>query len=323
MKPGMPDPAALLKLMRLLRRHRPALVQTWMYHADLLGGLAARLAGRIPVVWGIHQASLAKEGNKKLTLFTIRLCAKLSGYLPDRIICCSKAALEAHSALGYARDRMVMIPNGFDLGIYKPDPAARASVRAELDLAGDAVLVGLFARFHVQKDHRTFISAARKIHAVHGDVHFVLCGDGIDWNNPVLADWIASAGLNGVVHLLSHRNDVPRLMAAMDIVSLSSFAEAFPNVVGEAMACGVPCVVTDTGDSALLIGETGLTVPPRDPERLADAWLKMLAMNAEMRQQQGKRARERIAEHFSLPAIVARYESLYEEVLLSKARLPA
>lgn len=316
MRPGMPSPWTVLKLAQLLRRESPDVVQTWMYHADLIGGLAAKTAGSIPVVWGIHCTGMTDpQGLKRRTLWTARACAWLSRFLPMQIICCGESPRAVHAAFGYAADKMVVIPNGFDLRHFSPDPAARGAVRQELGIPPDAPLIGLAARFDPQKDHAGFVEAAALLHTHIPDVHFVLCGDGVGWDNLALVTQIDRAGLRSRCHLLGRRNDMPRIYASLDIAtSSSSYGEAFPMVIGEAMACGVPCVVTDVGDSARIVGDTGRVVPPRDPVALANAWRDQLQLKSDRRAQQGQAARKRIAAQFSLVAVAAQYQTLYEDV---------
>jgi glycosyltransferase involved in cell wall biosynthesis len=328
MRPGTPNPLAVQKLARWLRRDPPQLIQTWMYHADLIGGLAAKLAGSIPVAWNIRHSNLGGTGEKRSTIWTVRACAWLSDWLPSRIVCCSEKARQVHIALGYAPDEMIVIPNGFDLTAFKPDPAARQSVRRELAIPENAPLIGLIGRFNAQKDHYTFVRAAARLCADLPDVHFLLCGDGIMSENAELFDWIRAAGIGDCCHLLGRREDMPRLTAALDIATTTSaYGEGFPNVVGEAMACAVPCVVTDVGDSALIVDGTGKVVPPRDPCALAEAWRVLIELDLESRVRLGLAARRRIRENFSLPIIVARYQELYAELgLRSQApfkRLPS
>lgn len=321
MRRGVPDPRAIWRLASLLRQDRPQLLQTWMYHADLVGGMAAKLAGNIPLVWGVHHSNLAIGANKRTTIWTAKACARLANHLPVRIVCCAEAARQFHIALGYPAEKMQVIPNGFDLLVFKPDSAARLSVRQELGISAAAPLIGLVGRFDPQKDHRNFVQAAGRLYTKFPEVRFLLCGQGIARENTELAGWIAAAGMADCCHLLGQRDDVPRLTAALDIAVSSSFSEAFPLVVGEAMACSVPCVVTDVGDSALLVGDTGLVVPPGNPDALAKALGELLEMGAEMRSRLGAAARKRIEGYFGLPGIAARYEELYREVVMLKDRV--
>ena len=311
---GVPDPRALIRLTRLLRSLRPDVVQTWLYHADLIGGLAAKLAGGVPVAWGLHLGNLAPELNKRSTLMTARACARLSGVLPKAIVCCAEATKASHTEIGYRTDRMVVIPNGFDLNQFRPDAVARNRIRQELSVAADAVLVGLVARLDPQKDHKTFVQAAGLLASFRPDVRFLLCGAGVTWDNQHLASWIEAAGLRDRVHLLGRRDDMAAVQAALDISCSSSRGEAFPLAVGEAMAAGIPCVVTDVGDSAVIVGDTGRVVPAGDPAAMAAAMKAMVALGHAGRDQLGVSARRRIAERFSLERMNARYESLYADL---------
>jgi glycosyltransferase involved in cell wall biosynthesis len=317
MRPGVPNPVGLSRLAGWWRRDPPNVIQTWMYHADLIGCLAAKLAGGIPVAWNIRHSNQNVKNDKRATLWTIKTCAWLSGWLPDRIVCCSEASLRVHAELGYASRGMVVIPNGFDLAAFKPDPVARITVRRELKIAEAALLIGLVGRFNPQKDHHTFIQAAARLSANLPEVHFLLCGDDITPANAQLVEWITASGLRERCHLLGRREDVSRLTAALDIATMTSaYGEGFPNVVGEAMACAVPCAVTDVGDSGLIVHDTGRVVPPGDPIALAAAWRALIGLGPEGRETLGAAARRRIEKHFSLSVVVARYQSLYEELAL-------
>jgi len=320
MRPGMPNPMAIFRLAGILKTSQPDLVHTWMYHADLLGGLAARIAGVPAVTWGIHHSNLSPKQNKRATLLVVKICAWLSRHIPDRILCCSELARDIHMEIGYPADKFTVIPNGIDLAQYLPDASARDSVRKELGLSPETLLIGIVARFDSQKNHEGFIRAAGLLHAQRADVHFLLAGREMDENNADVGRWMKAAGVNGVCHLLGQRDDVPRIMASLDLATSSSWGEAFPNVVAEAMACGIPCVVTDVGDSAHIVGDTGKVVQPGDNALLADAWNSLLQLPAGERTALGMRARERVAMNFELGAVVKRYQSLYEKTIPEASR---
>lgn len=311
---GVPNPLMVLRLTKLLRQLQPDVVHTWMYHADFLGGLAARLAGCRRVIWGIHHSNLSKEVNKRSTLWVVKACALLSRRVPAQIISCSQRAKEVHAALGYAADKLHVIPNGFDLGRFVPDAEARASVRAELGLAPDAPLVGLIARFDSQKNHFGFIEAAAQVHAQQPDVHFVLAGTDVDSSNAALNAAIAAQGLQARMHLLGRRDDVPRLMAALDVLALSSHGESFGNVLCEAMACGVPCVTTDSGGPAEVVGSTGRVVAVGDMAALAQQLLEVLRLPAVERAALGKQARARVQAQYEIGHVAGLYQAFYERV---------
>ncbi len=320
MAPGVPSPLAVVRLAGMIRRTRPDVLQTWMYHADLLGGLAGRLAG-VPVLWNIRNSGLEPHLTKRSTIRIAGVCRRLARRLPARIVCCSERAVGLHVDFGYPPEKMTVIPNGFTLDSFRPDPEARARVRGELGFPPDAPLIGYMARFDPTKDHPNFFRAAALLGRDHPEAHFLLCGKGITEDNPALADGIKEAGLGGRCHLLGLRADVPALTAALDIAASSSAGEGFPNAVGEAMACGVPCAVTDVGDSALLVGDTGRVVPRRDADALAQSWRDLLDMDGGERQKLGAAARRRVETHFDIRAVAARYGRLYEETA-EKERAP-
>lgn len=313
MRRGVPNPSGLARMARYLSRYRPAILQCWMYHSNLLGSLAATLAGvGTAVVWGLHHSSL--ESDKWLTRITARACGLISAWSPTRIVCCSDATRRYHGEMGYCRGKSVVIENGFDTDRYRPDPAAAGRLAKELGLDHDVAFIALVGRFHPQKDHRTFIDAASCVIAQYRRVHAVLCGDGVVPESRILASWVAGTPFGSHFHLLGRRDDVSDILAASIVVVSAASGEAFPMVIGEAMSCGSPCVVTDVGDSARLVADTGVIVPPRNPEALATGILKVLAMSEEERTSRGRRARERICQNFAIDHIVQRYQNLYDEV---------
>ena len=312
---GLPMPGALWQLVSIIRSLRPHRIQGWMYHSNLAATVAGLLTPEpTQVLWNIRHTPYDFEDYKPITATTIRLGAYLSRF-PAWILYNARTSAVYHEALGYDAARRMVLPNGFDMVQFAPSAESRASVRSELGVDQEALLVGLVARFHPQKDHRNFVQAAARFHAYAAKTHFLLCGDGITWENPELVGWIEAAGIRDWCHLLGRRDDIPRLTAALDIASTASSAEAFPNVIGEAMACAVPCVVTDVGDSAIIVGETGIVVPPKDPQALADGWRRLLLdMSREERLQLGLVARQRIRERYSLGKVVGQYERLYESL---------
>jgi glycosyltransferase involved in cell wall biosynthesis len=314
MRPGVPDPRGIARLARHLRREQPAVVQTWMDHSNLIGGLATRMATRAKVVWGIHHSNHLPGLTKRSTLMTVNACARLSRRIPTRIVCCSEHAGKLYAQRGFDADRLMIIPNGFDTDAFRPDPAARADLRRELGLDPGTTLVGLVARYDPFKDHGNFLGAAAVVIKKFPDVRFVLCGGNVDRNNAELMAKVESLGLSAHCHLLGPRKDVARIQAAVDVCASSSVSEAFPLVVGEAMSCGVPCAVTDVGDSALIVGETGRVVPPSDSTALGTAIIDLITLGPEGRARLGVDARHRVRELFDLGAVTRRYEALYTEL---------
>ena len=305
------------RLLRFLRTTHPHLVVCWMYHANLLGGLVARMLG-VPVVWSIRHDRLDPTLLKPRTIQIARLGAWLSKFIPRTIVFCAESSKQEHIRIGYDAKKSVVIPNGVDTNTFIPNMDARQLIRKELGIPYDALVIGHVGRFDPTKDHRTFISASKKLSSQE-KVCFVLCGKDVDWENKILVDWIDQAGIKERTFLLGQRKDMPNIYATLDLFISSSVSESFPNVVGEAMSCGVPCAVTDVGDSSRIVGETGLVVPPGDPKALAEA-AEIFLSNKDLRTNWGGKARSRIMENYSLHQFVKKYEELFTKLLLEKHR---
>lgn len=310
----VPGPGDLRWLRRTLRGIAPRVVQGWMYH----GNVAATITRprRVPVLWNVRQTLYEPRRERPLTRATIHVSAWLSA-MPRAIVYNSTLSAEQHEALGYRRDRRRIIPNGFDTRVFSPAAADRAGLRRELGVGADTLVVGLVARAHAMKDHPTFLDAARGVLASRPDVHFVLAGEGTEPEGRIAA-LARDAGLQERVHLLGARHDMPRLTASLDVAcSASAWGEGFPNVLGEAMACGVPCVTTNVGDSATVVGQGGLVVPPRDPRAMASAIIDLLE-DGNRRAALGAAGRTRAVEAYSIESVAERYATMYENVAQSE-----
>jgi len=306
--------AGVWRLVKTLRRKRPDIVQTWLHHADLLGLITTKCVIKAPVLWNLRCAELRPRDASKSLFMILPLLARLSRYT-DAVIVNSAAGKRAHEALGYRPNRWEIIPNGFDTDEFRPSKNARDKIRHSLGLSDSRRIVGLVARYHPMKDHETFIRAAGALCRKRDDTHFVLLGTGVDRTNAGLMAMIERERVGDRVHLLGERRDVGDITASFDVATCSSYSEGFPNVVGEAMACGVPCVVTDVGDSADVVGETGFVVPLKNPEDMADAWDRLLSLGESERKKLGDAARRRVSERYSMEAVMARYERLYESII--------
>lgn len=263
----------MVRLVGLIRRHRPDVVQTWMYHADLIGGVAARLAGRRAIVWGVRHSRVEGETVRRSTRLVAKICARLSYAVPSLVVSCSEVAARDHVAEGYDPQKMIVVANGFDLTTFRPDSVAREEQRKRWGVVEDELLLGMVARWHAQKDHVTLLAAAGELASrIAGRWRLVLVGEGMEHCNASLKKMVQSHGLDGRVILAGCASNVPAVMNAIDIHVLSSRAgEAFPNVVAEAMACGTPSVVTAVGDSAAIVSDTGWVVTAGAAGELARA----------------------------------------------------
>jgi glycosyltransferase involved in cell wall biosynthesis len=276
------------------------------------------------VIWNIRHTLLDPSRHKRLTRWSAQAGGWLSSRVPATVVYVAHAAQEHHQANGFVCSRSLVIPNGFDVEQFAPDASAAAVLRKELRLTGDCELVGMIGRFHPDKDHKTFLEAAARVAADRPSVNFVLCGQGVDNNNPQLREYVRQFDLMPRVHLLGARPDIERVTAALDVAANSSLNEAFPRSVGEAMACGVPCVVTDVGDSARLVANTGRVVPPGKPRELAGALLDLLNLGVQARQQLGAEARARIARHFDLDRLAWRHLAVWQSAVRERtAEVPS
>lgn len=323
MRQGLPTPTDVSKLVQIVGDLNADILQGWMYHGNLAAQLVSHLLRPVPLtVWNVRHSLNQAKARKLMTVSLIRLGALLSKF-PTRIIYNSQSSRDLHEAIGYRKEKSVVIPNGFACAEFTPEVASRQSVREELGIPLDAFLIGSIGRYHPIKGHRHFLEGASVLlKRLNGNSspHFLMAGRNVDEENTELMTMIREFGIEQNMHLLSERNDIPRLMASLDIFTSSSLSEAFPNVVGEAMACQVPCVVTDVGDSRLIIGDTGHAVPPSSGYELAAAWASLIGMDESARQALGRRARQRVIDHFSLESITKRYEELYIELASTYVR---
>lgn len=320
----------LLELRRIAKERAPSLVQGWMYHGNIAASAAACARRRsMSVIWGVHHTITRLENEKPMTRAIIRLSARLSRFA-DAIIYCSRQSASDHERLGFAPDKTVIIPNGIDCERFKPDPEAGARLRRELGLPESRRIIGFVARFHPMKDHRNLIEAARRLLDRSADtpkaenIHVALIGTGSEEQEADLRACIAEAGLQDRVTLMGLRHDIPALVPGFDIFCLpSAWGEAFPLVVCEAMASGVPCVVTDVGDAAWIVGDTGLVVPKRESEALAKALRTLLELDADAMKARGEAAQRRISSEFPLSKMAASYQDLACSVLAKRANVLA
>ncbi len=310
----MKGPVTFFKLRKLFRKLRPDVVHTWMYHADLLGGLAACSVGLRQIVWCIRSTDIGMGGSK-VTLIIRKLCALLSGWLPRVIVCAADASRKVHEAVGYASNKMQVIPNGFELDKLLPTGSNRTDIRDELGISKACTLVISVGRYNPVKDHKTFIEAAGKVATQRNDVGFMLVGRDLEHSNFQLMTLINATGQADAFYLLGERNDVPACLQASDVFCLHSVTEGFPNALGEAMAVGLPCITTAVGDAAYLLDNPEWVVPAASPSKLSDKLDAMLSLSAAERKALGQTAANRICEHFTMDVISRHYFDLYVSLI--------
>jgi glycosyltransferase involved in cell wall biosynthesis len=310
-------PKAAWHLHKLIRTLKPDVVQTWMYHADVIGGIVARLAGARQVFWGLRSGSLDQKLNKRSTLAFVKLARHLSRRLPKKIISCSDRAAKEHIAYGYAPDMFEVVHNGYDLEAMAFNPNARRLVRERCGIPENAFVVGMVARFDPQKDHGNLFEAIRIVQEGNPNVHLLLVGRGMTPDNhevrTLVEKLLPDAGKR--LHLAGPRTNVPDYYSAMDLHVLSSaYGEGFPNVVAESMACERPTVATDVGETDVILGDHGTLVPPRNRDALAMAIEDAVRVRQECPREYiavGKASRQSIVDRFGISAMVKGFHEVW------------
>lgn len=302
----------MLRLSLIIKKISPDIVQTWMYHADFIGGIAAKIAGVKYIIWGVRQSEV--NALKYHTKLLLRLCAFFSYSIPTTIITNSKNAKENHIHLGYSKNRFKIVANGFDINQYYSNNIIRQKIRSKLNITDDHILIGTIGRFHKDKDYKTLIDAASYVCKINDNIIFLLCGKNLSKNNTLLMNWIKERELSKKFFLLSTNFESSEVLQALDIFVLSSITEGFPNVIGEAMACEVPCVVTDVGDCRLIVKDTGIVVNKSNAVALAQGIIQMISKDTSERRKLGAKARKIIVDNYSLPYIIRQFENLYQSL---------
>lgn len=305
----------LFRLRRITLNIDPDVVQGWLYHGNLAAYAAIWLSGRrYPMLWNIRH-SLDQWSQEK---FALRGLIRLGGWLARSaagIVFNSTRSARQHERFGYPRTKACLVPNGFDLQKYFPNEELGIQVRRRLIVGDHEILFGMVSRYHPLKDHGNFLGATRIVADSNPSARFLLVGRGITKDNASLIENIRAINLEEKVMLLGEREDIPSIMNALDIYVSSSSSEAFPNAVGEAMCCEVPCVVTDAGDSGELVANTGIVVPPKEPESLARGMLQLADVGAAGRKNLGFAARQRIEKHYSNEHAAIQYADLYRSII--------
>lgn len=305
---------ALLRLFKLIRTFKPNAVQTWMYHADLIGGLIARCAGIKNVIWGVHHTTLVKGESRGATIFIAKLNAFISSFIPRRIIYCAEKSRQVQESIGFNSRIGQVVPNGYNVDDFIPNSASGNYFREENDIAKIDFLVGHVGRFHPFKDYPTLIKCIGILNKSKYIVKVVMVGNDLTEENKNLQELISESYCKESMLLLGRRDDIPSVMNGIDLFVLSSVSEAFPNVLNEAMACGTPCVTTDVGDAAVIVGETGWIVPPKNPQGLASAILEAVEEKTnkpQSWQERNQACRQRIVENFSIEKMVLGYHNVW------------
>lgn len=308
---------ALFHIKSIIQKNKPHIVQTWMYHSDLLGGVMARLLGCRRVIWGIRNSDIVSNnrGISKSSKWGLKFCIPLSHFIPYKIVSVSQKGKIYHANKGYARRKLIVIPNGYDIKKYKRDSNIRQKIRKLISVPSNALIIGSIGRFNSYKDPYNFILSAKIVAAKNNSTFFLMAGKNIDLNNKLMVQMIEKTGYADRFRLLGERNDIPDILSAIDIFCLHSRSEAFPNVLGEAMSASLPSVVTDVGDAKRILGRGGIVVPKKDANALAQGLLTFVHNTEDSRKLIGKIARTRIIQNYTIDNVQQQYNNLYKNII--------
>ena len=302
------------RILKLFEFYKPDIIQGWMYHGDFIASIVSILKGQKNLYWNIRHSSLEKKSILFYpTFFLMKICALISHILPKKIICCSINSVKLHQFHGYKRSKFFYLPNGVNTEKFKPNHNLKRKVRDDLSVKDNIFLFGMVARYHDQKDHKNLLKALNLLSLSNNNFKFLLIGKNLDTSNNEICDLIKKYNLIKNVILLGEREDINSLMCSIDCHVLSSaYGEAFPNVIAEAMASGIPCIATNVGDSKYIVGETGWIVNPRDPKELFQSMHKVMNLNKEEISRLGKSARKKVITEYSLNKMIYSYQNLYK-----------
>ncbi|TCS63673.1 glycosyltransferase involved in cell wall biosynthesis [Varunaivibrio sulfuroxidans] len=313
MRRGMPSPASVYRLIKILRMERPDILQTWLYHADLLGFVFGKILGIKKIIWNVRCSNIAFKNYTFLTRIVVWLLRILSRF-SSAVIVNSEAGYAHHVAFGYKPPKWKIIPNGFDLDRFQPNESLRLRFRALIGVSEDEMLAGMVARLDPQKDHACLLDALSLLAKEGLRLKTVFVGRGCEPDGALSLE-VKRRELQDVAFLMGEMKNVAELLPGLDFLILSSaYGEGFPNVVGEAMATGLPVVATDVGDTAKIIGTTGRVVPPRNPPELAAALKFMITLDKDTFKGLGVAARANISRTSDIKTIVSEFNALYRKL---------
>ncbi len=302
------------QLRRKLQDFRPQILHSFLGPPNVLAALLKPISPQTKVVWGVRASDMKLENYDWTRRATFRAEVMLSR-LPDAIVANSEAGRLHVTAAGFPNGRVSVLPNGIDTRRFVPADDARNRVRETLNIPKAAPVVGMIARIDPQKDHFTFLRAVRRAVTRKPDLFFLCVGGGSDTLMETIRQFAQQLGVEQNIRWVGERRDIPDLINACDLMTLTSaYGEGFPNAIGEAMACGRSCVVTDVGDCASIVGDAGYVAARGDDSALAKLWLDFFQLAPIARQEMGRQARCRIENHYSLESMVRRSEGLYRSV---------
>ena len=306
-----------LKLMLAIIKFKPDLVQTWLYQSNIIGGVATKIVSSSKIIWSLHATILKPGLTKKSTKFIIKLSSILSGFIPDKIICCSHSSYNDHKVIGFKENKMIVIPNGINTTEYNFTNSNEFYLNSKLNIINEKVkYIGMVGRYHKMKRHDIFFHAAKIVSDKYPFLRFIICGYKINKTNQVLMKLINSFEIGTKIYLLDNITTMPELYSSLDVlVTTSSYGEAFPLTICEAMACKIPVLSTDVGDSAYIINDLNMIIPINEPILLAEKIEKIILLDTMSLNKIGEKNRTRIKNLFDINEVAKLYKNQYLQLL--------
>jgi glycosyltransferase involved in cell wall biosynthesis len=305
-----------IKLIYTIHKLKPDIIHTWMYHSNIIAGFAAKIVSRCKIVWSIHASKLDAGFTKRSTKIAIKLSSLMSFFIPHKIIFCSNSSYYLHQIIGFDNSKMAVVPNGVDLKLFKKSNANKLELINKINNEDNTIFIGMAARYDPMKGYDIFIRSAKILCEKYSNVHFLLCGSNVTNSNHELVKMIIDDNLVSRIHLLGYISDMPKFYNSINILTVaSSYGEAFPMSICEAMSCEVPVVSSDLGDCSYIINDSEMIFPINNAEILSKRWEKIITHDKEIKHMIGKKNRERIMSLFEIKNIEKTYEKNYLEVL--------
>jgi glycosyltransferase involved in cell wall biosynthesis len=303
--------AAFVRLFQIVKEENPDVIQGWMYHSNL-AGFFVNIFFRKPLFWNIRHSLSDIKNEKRMTRFFIQIGAILSRFT-KKVVYNSRNSIQQHLAIGYSGQNAVFIPNGFDLNVFVD--ASSSSFRSQNNLSEEAILLVHVARFHPVKNHKGLIQVLSSVLPQYSNLYCLMVGKDVCLGNKELEKLILRSGFADRYRLLGERNDLPTIYSAVNYTVNPSWGEGFPNVVGESMACGTPCIVSDVGDSKMIVGEFGFDFNPENESEFRRAIVRALELGRSEYNTLSNACRQRIGEQYTIAAIYSQYVNMYRNNL--------
>jgi len=300
----------IFKLAYYIITIKPHYILTWLHHADMIGILASKLVGHKRISWYLQCSVLSPDIIPLRNRLLVRLLSFFSKF-PETIYSNSKAGIKEHMLKGYKpKKRITLIPNGFDTNMYIPDIYSGEKMRRELNISSEDPIIGYVGRYHKMKDFNTLLLSISELLKIYPKLKAVLVGTNVDYFNLELLKQIEKLKIKNIL-LLGQRRDIPSIMTSFDLLICSSISEGFPSVVGEAMSCGVPCVVTDSGDCREIIGDDNYICNIGDYRSLVKICNKILKLSLSEKQEMNFKVRKRIIELYDISIIAKQFKKIF------------